>query len=88
MGTEHRGQLTRQHRAYSEHFRAGVEQARTGVYPGVLWIVPDEKRAALLRDIEHGFPEGVQRLFGVTTSERAVDLLCGVMDATAAGGTP
>lgn len=86
LGSEHRGQLTRQHRAYGEHFRSGVEQVKTGIYPGVLWIVPDDKRAVLLRDIEQGLPEQSRRLFGVTTSERAVDLLCGVMDATATGG--
>jgi hypothetical protein len=86
LGSERRGQLSRQHRAYAEHFRSGVEQTKTGIYPGVLWIVPDEKRATLLRDIEQGLPEAVRQLFGVTTFDRAVDLLCGVMDATAGGG--
>src|SRR4029077_12130312 len=38
LGTEHRGQLARQHRAYGEYFRAGVEQAKTGGFPGVLWL--------------------------------------------------
>lgn len=85
MGTEHRGQLTRQHRAYLEHFRAGVEQAKTGIYPSVRWLVPDAKRVALLRDIQHGLPERARRLFSVTTSDLAVDLLCGVADTHAGG---
>lgn len=84
MGTEHRGQLIRQHRAYHEHFRSGVEQAKTGLYPGVLWIVPDTQRAALLTDIQRELPAAARRLFSVTTAGRALDLLGG--DAAAAVG--
>jgi hypothetical protein len=85
LGTEHRGQLTRQHRAYSEYFRSGVEQAKTEVFPGVLWIVPDAQRMALLADIHRGLPEQTRRLFTVATSDQAVDVLCG-QEATVAGG--
>jgi hypothetical protein len=85
LGTEHRGQLTRQHHAYGEYFRAGVEQAETGVFPGVLWIVPDERRLTLLTDIHRGLPKPVRRLFTVTTSERALMVLCGLA-TDAAGG--
>ncbi len=87
LGTEHRGQLTRQHRAYSEYFRAGVEQAKAGVFPGVLWLVPDERRVALLTDIQRGLPVRIRRLFTVAASEQALAVLCGpATDATAAGG--
>ena len=85
LGSEHRGQLTRQHHAYSEYFRSGEEQAKTGVFPGVLWIVPDAQRLALLADIHRGLPEQTRRLFTVATSEQALDVLCG-QDATVAGG--
>lgn len=87
LGTEHRGQLTRQHHAYNEYFRAGVEQAKTGVFPSVLWLVPDARRAALLTDIQRGLPARARRLFTVATSEQALAVLCGqATDATAAGG--
>jgi hypothetical protein len=87
MGTEHRGQLTRQHHAYYEYFRAGVEQAKTGVFPSVLWLVPDARRVALLTDIERGLPARARRLFTVTTSDQALAALCGpATDTTAAGG--
>jgi hypothetical protein len=87
MGSERRGQLVRQHHAYREYFRSGVEQAKTGVFPGVLWIVPDERRLALFMDIHRGLPEQFRRLFTVTTNEQALRLLCGMtVDATAAGG--
>ena len=87
LGTERRGQLTRQHHAYSEYFRAGVEQAKTGVFPSVLWIVPDARRVALLADIQRGLPAQARRLFTVATNERLLTVLCGLaMEAPAAGG--
>jgi hypothetical protein len=87
LGTEHRGQLTRQHHAYSEYFRSGVEQAKTGVFPGVLWLVPDARRVELLADIQRGLPAQARRLFTVASSERALTVLCGLAtEATAAGG--
>jgi hypothetical protein len=86
LGSERRGQLTRQHRAYQEFFRSGVEQANTGVFPLVLWLVPDARRAALLKDIHRGLPEQARRLFTVVTSERALDVLCGEPAENATGG--
>jgi len=86
MGSERRGQLTRQHHAYQEFFRSGEEQTKTGVFPGVLWIVPDARRVALLTDIHGRLPEQTRRLFMLATSERALELLCGETDATAVGG--
>ncbi len=85
LGTERRGQLTRQHHAYSEYFRSGVEQAKTGMFPGVLWLVPDARRLALLMDIQRGLPVPARRLFTVASSDRALEVLCG-LEATAAGG--
>jgi hypothetical protein len=87
MASERRGQLARKHRAYSEYFRAGVEQAKTGVFPSVLWIVPDTHRTALLTDIHRALPEQTQRLFTVTESEHALAVLCGeATEVEAAGG--
>jgi hypothetical protein len=84
LGSERRGQLVRQHRAYGEYFRSGVEQTARGVFPSVLWIVPDPRRAALLADIHRGLPEPARRLFTVTTDERALAVLCD--QAPVAGG--
>jgi hypothetical protein len=87
LGTERRGQLLRQHKAYREYFRAGVEQARTGIFPGVLWIVPGTRRIALFEDIHRKLPEQTRRLFTIATSERTIDTLCDqAADAPAAGG--
>lgn len=88
MGSERRGQLTRQHHAYGEYFRSGVEQATTGVFPGVLWIVPDTQRAALLVDIQRALPATTRRLLTVATSEQALTALCGQPADTTAIGAP
>jgi hypothetical protein len=86
MGSERRGQLTRQHHAYIEHFRSGAEQTLTGVYPAVLWIVPDEQRAVLLRDIQRRLPEAAKRLFTVASVDGALEMLCDGASGSAAGG--
>ena len=57
LGTEHRGQLTRQHHAYGEYFRSGVEQAKTGVFPRC--AVDRARRAA--GGAAGGHPAGVAR---------------------------
>ncbi|HYM55253.1 MAG TPA: replication-relaxation family protein [Solirubrobacteraceae bacterium] len=77
LGSERRGQLLRQHRAYGEYFRSGVEQTATGVFPAVVWLVPDAQRAALLEDIHRGLPEQVRRLFTVVCHDQALAVLCG-----------
>ncbi len=84
LGSERRGQLIRKHHMYGEHFRAGVEQAASGVYPAVIWIVPDARRVALLEEIHAGLPEQTRRLFTAVSVERAIDVLC---DPDDTGGT-
>ena len=81
MGSERRGQLTRQHHAYTNYFRAGVEQTKTGVFPSVLWIVPDAQRLALFGEIRRGLPEQTRRLFTAVSVQRAIDVLCDQGDA-------
>jgi hypothetical protein len=60
---------------YADYYQSGQEQARSGVFPRVCWVVPDDVRAervcAAIRR-ERLLPE---RLFMVTTSELAVAAL-------------
>jgi hypothetical protein len=86
MGSERRGQLTRQHHVYVEHFRSGAEQTLHGIYPAVLWLVPDEKRAELLSDIQRRLPEPNRRPFMVATFDQALDVLSGQTDVMMATG--
>ena len=69
-------QYSRKCRLYADYYQSGTEQAvRGGVFPRVCWMVPDEVRAERLWAViarDRSLPE---RLFVVTTSERAVPIL-------------
>ena len=86
LGSERRGQLLRQHRAYAEYFRSGVEQANNGVFPAIVWIVSDRKRAALFEDVARGLPRALRALFTVTTADSALEVFCGEADASHSTG--
>lgn len=65
--TEHPGVVTRKALVYQRYAATGVHQAEHGLFPAVLWVVPDDRRkqaleAALPRERP---PE--PRLFRVTT---------------------
>ena len=63
---------------YADYYQSGKEQAaRGGIFPRVCWIVPDELRAERVRQAiarDRTLPE---RLFVVTTTARALDVLRG-----------
>jgi hypothetical protein len=80
--TEHRAALTRKITAYVAGWRDGGEEARAGVFPRVLWAVPDHERAAVITEVcatTSGVPEG---MFLTATTEQAV----AVLTALPAGG--
>ena len=61
-GTEHRDALTYKANTYLAAWREGGEQVRAGVFPRVLWIVPNTRREAALRDLwaeVAGLPAGM-----------------------------
>lgn len=75
--TEHRPALARKVRAYVTAWRDGGEQTRVGVFPRVLWVVPDAERVAVVEqvcDTVAGVPDG---MFTASVTERAVDVLTG-----------
>lgn len=69
MATESPATVTRKARAYLAHYRSGTEQARHGVYPRVLWTVPDERRAEVVSDALAALPAASRRLFSVCTHD-------------------
>lgn len=76
-GTEHRPALRRKIHAYQAAWHDGAEHTRAGVFPRVLWVVPDARRAAVLDEecsSATGTPPG---LFAVTTTDRAPVALAG-----------
>jgi hypothetical protein len=74
-GSEGRGTLLRKSRGHVDYWRSGREQAEHGVFPKVLWITTTAARARLLAEVCASLPAESWRLFGVTTPERALDLL-------------
>ena len=60
---------------YHEYFRTGTEQAARGVFPRVLWIVPDPHRAEAVRETLTQLPATAHRLFVVATTAEALVLL-------------
>jgi hypothetical protein len=70
--TESRPALDRKLRRYVEYWRSGREQSATGVFPRVLWVVPDEARHAVLIDACGRTPVEAWPLFAAATSAEAV----------------
>jgi hypothetical protein len=81
-GSEHRPVLTRKLNAYLAAWRDGGEQARAGVFPRVLWVMPDDQRADVIRSVWQSLPGVPSGIFLATTSDQAVEALTGT------GGSP
>ncbi|HEX6656023.1 MAG TPA: replication-relaxation family protein [Candidatus Limnocylindria bacterium] len=62
---------------YERYRRTGREQAKTGVFPLVVWVVPDEQRAAKLRAALHSVRGLDPDLFRITTPEPFAELVGG-----------
>jgi hypothetical protein len=60
---------------YHDYFRTGTEQAARGVFPRVLWIVPDSGRAEAIRETLAQLPPDAHRLFAVAITADALKLL-------------
>ncbi|HEV7942428.1 MAG TPA: replication-relaxation family protein [Solirubrobacteraceae bacterium] len=67
--------ILRKCRLYADYYQSGTEQAAHSVFPRVCWVVPDELRAERVREAIARDRRLPDRLFVVTTSERAVGVL-------------
>lgn len=48
LGTEHRAALARKLTAYEQALRSGEEERRRGLFPQVIWLVPDVARIKVI----------------------------------------
>lgn len=71
--TEHRPQIINKARAYVRYCQSGREQAETGIFPFVIWSVPDGQRAELLIDALTSLPAEHWQLFMVVTADQAAE---------------
>ena len=69
--------LTRKLDAYRRYWSSGIEQAKHGVFPRVLWLVPDERRHQVVVDACHRQPADSWQLHLVTLYDDAADLMIG-----------
>jgi hypothetical protein len=75
MATEHKATLLAKCQRYLAHYRAGSEQREHGVYPKVLWVVPDEHRAVQIEEVLQALPLEARRLFTVCPFDDATQFL-------------
>jgi hypothetical protein len=74
LATEARVTLQTKAHVYIDLYRAGVVQAKDGVFPRVAWIAPDTARADVIREALAGL-KSHRELFAVTTTSEAAGLL-------------
>lgn len=71
-GTEHLPAVQRKCRLYHSYYKGGHEQRRHKVFPRVLWVVPDQRRAERLRDLVDHDRRLTSDLFRIAVNEDAV----------------
>lgn len=76
-GTEAPITLARKGDLYRHYWQRGVEQERHGVFPRVLFVVPDEQRKTVVVDVLARQPADAWQLFQVVTEDAALRVLCG-----------
>jgi hypothetical protein len=70
--TEAAPTITAKGRRYLDHFRSGSEQGAHGVYPRVLWSVPDAARAQVVADALAQLPGTAVGLFAVCCHDAVI----------------
>jgi hypothetical protein len=77
LGTEHAGTLLAKAKRYQMHYRSGSEQSQHGVYPKVVFAVPDIRRAGQVEQVLHHVPAEARRMFTVCLLSELVARLAG-----------
>jgi hypothetical protein len=80
-GSEGSGAIQTKLREYLRYETSGVEQASRGLFPKVLWTVPDEAREEVIWGEIEQLPKGGRELFEVSLFEEAVEALIPLEEA-------
>ncbi len=75
LGTERRPQLRQKLDAYTKYWARGREQHQTGVFPKVLFLVPDDSRKAVIDQLVQRLPIHHRRIFQVELIEHVMEVL-------------
>jgi len=77
LGSETPVTLDRKLDTYRRYWSSGIEQSRRGIFPGVVWLVPDLRRHQVVVDACARQPAESWRLFTATLFEDGVGLMTG-----------
>lgn len=77
LATESGPRITAKARVYAQYFQTGQEQERHGLFPGVVWLVPDEPRRALVARSLARLDADYWRLFSVHLASETVSAIAG-----------
>jgi hypothetical protein len=66
MDSERTPAIQRKLHTFVAYWRTGLEQKQNGVFPLVLWLVPNEKRQHTIREVVHRLTNETHQLFAVT----------------------
>lgn len=72
--TERTPAILRKCRQYQAYWRTGIEQQRTGTFPLVVWVTPDERRRKQLADTIAKVPRLRPEIFRVVVADALVEL--------------
>jgi len=75
LATESLATITGKANAYLAHYRCGDEQRRHGVYPRVIWTVPDRRRAEQIAKALGRPSLGTERLFAIWPYDEVIGRL-------------
>lgn len=75
LATESATALARKFERYHAYFRSGREEHRLGYFPRVLWLVPSERRKAVLLDVAAKQPADSWALHLVKLYDEALDVI-------------
>ncbi|MBN9201785.1 MAG: replication-relaxation family protein [Microbacterium chocolatum] len=78
-GTEHLPAVIKKCRTYQQYRQTGIEQARSGIFPAVLWITPGEARSQKLRAAIRAERDLPSDLFTICEATSALDALTGFL---------
>lgn len=84
--TEATTRIAEKARTYICYWQTGREEARTGVFPEVLWLAPDERRRVVLVETLARLPPEHWQLFAVTTHASASRHIIGQEQITSSAG--
>jgi hypothetical protein len=79
-GTEGSRTIEQKLREYVSYEATDIEQEQRGVFPKVLWLVPDERRNEQIERCVQRLPVQSRELFAVAHQADALDVVCGTSE--------